>query len=422
MALTIDGIKLTEQETELCMQTLKMVCSEPDGAHRLLEANFENGEEIYSEIARGVDEFYTMYQESVTSDDIRAKLTASIEGLPPAKQLLYLTNVLIAVSYTGSTLYMNDAWNDRIEACKTILEAVEAGKIDETEIPADTIPELMDHICDHVESSAVLFVGSPIYENLMNACDESSPEEMESIAANTREASIAMASAIYTLHARGHLDSLKDQQYTSPYGLGVLTACTLEIDAAAKTGVWEKIKPVLIKASKIALTLIIGLMIFNWVSGIASNISYLVWESINPAFLSAMHYGFDPPAIVTAIRRIGKVTGLLLGVNFAPDISNTLWNFGAKVLRTPVKLIRGAFSQFCSWITNTVVPAMWQKWHACRDFVCTRVIAPLTGAKKNAVENEPNHGTREVETPVSTSSHVHSTQPPAVRTEDIIVT
>lgn len=356
--------KLGKEEVASCKSLFIEICAQEGGARKLLEANFEDGARIYEEIARGADEFYTLSAQDVTSDEIRKKLTAAIAGLSPAAQYRYLTNVLVAMSYTGSTLYSNDAWMNHIDDCKTILAAMDAGMMDENHPEIGRkITQLMNLVSSHIESSAVLLIGKPHYEQLMNACLVSNPDEVELLAANTREASIAMAAAIYTLSAKGNLPSLNQEAYT-PYTMGVMSAYLLDVDALQKNAVWEFAKPLLINAARAALTLTIGFG-HTAVSFIIGSAAFLIAAMLTEHLVLS--------AIIGGIFALPSLIG---GLKCVKGETEDAMYIGAKIINYSAAAARTAYYHLSDWIHNTVVPVMWPKWEAASAFVRKHVIEP----------------------------------------------
>lgn len=368
---TINGLQLTSKETALCHEVFAMALSEEDGARKLIEANFENAEETYTEIERGVDNFFSMMaNEFANNEMICQKLTEAMKDMTPAQKLRYLTNILITMSYTGSTLHQSDVWTDVINNCKNFLAAIDNGEMDEELIQNNNlIDKLLDLICQHVEDTAILFIGNQQYEHLLEVCKTANAEEVQMLAANTRKISLAAACAMWTLYANGNLPSLvnladKDAGYT-PYSMGVIAACTLEMDAAQKSGPWEKVKSLLLKAARIAVVLLLtGAAVYGAFKmiPIITNLAYQLFHMANVA------------------KVIGLFSGLYLAiVNLVkmPVLAGNLFDLGAKLVTVTVSAVRTGCRHMADYIHNHVIPGAWSLWNKCCEFVRTRIITPI---------------------------------------------
>lgn len=391
---TINGFELSREEIALCREVFAAATSEEGGAHKLIEANFENAGEICAQLERGVDEFFSMMaQETVTTEQIRQKLTEAMDGMTPADQLRYLTNVLVAMSYTGSTLHQSDAWNDMIDRCKEMLAAIENGELDqELSQNAELIPQLMDLVCGHIDDTAVLFMGNPQYERLYQACVTADADEVQMIAANNRKVSIAAAATMWTLYASGKLPSLTNPAdeaagYT-PYAMGVIAACTLEMDAAQKSGVWEKVKPLLLKAARTAFILLMtGMALYGSVL-LSGSIAVLAYKLFNMA------------GVAKVIGIFSGIYIVLTNLEEMPKIAGNLFDLGAKLVTVTVSAVREGCRRMGDFIQNHVIPGAWALWYKASEFVRTRIVDPIA-AKVHPVQT--GHETEGQTVPVNTN-------------------
>ena len=234
---------------------------------------------------------------------------------------------------------------NHIDDCKTIFAAMDAGMMDENHPEIGRkITQLMNLVSSHIESSAVLLIGKPHYEQLMNACLVSNPDEVELLAANTREASIAMAAAIYTM--------------------GVMGAYLLDVDALQKNAVWEFAKPLLINAARAALTLTIGFG-HTAVSFIIGSAAFLIAAMLTEHLVLS--------AIIGGIFCLPSLIG---GLKCVKGETEDAMYIGAKIINYSAAAARTAYYHLSDWIHNTVVPVMWPKWEAASTFVRKHVIEP----------------------------------------------
>lgn len=353
-------IRLTKKESEKCKELFNKLCDSDTQLDQELTARFENADEIRQQIESGVDDFYQLYKEDVSKETIQKKIEENMSSMSNREKYSYLANLMVAITHICGNVFEGSKWNETLKDHEIVLSAVDLGFVDEeSEKILNGIEEMKGMIAENIESFAVLFVDSPDFEELQDACMNESPEQVQAIAMNTREAAVNMAAAIYILQEDDELSSLKEVQYT-PHDVGVMSASLLEIDAAQKSGSLEFAKKVFSKASRTAVTLLVA----------------------SPAIIAGVSM-FGIIALLTNFASIWLlVSGVILGINLHAHIKRLeehmepVFKVGAKILNTTLDKVKPIYHKISNWIQNTIVPAALPVWQRCRDFTVKRILVP----------------------------------------------
>lgn len=353
--------KLTREEISTVEKLFSKLCVSPEALDQKLQKSLgDSWEQTKKDIEDGVDRFYGLYAGNVNEEAVRKLLEKNMEGLSKEKQYSYLANVLLALTHLCGNVLEGDTWSKALEEHRIIMKAVDMGLMekDETDVQRG-IEQMLQLIMGNVEACSVLLLGDPPYEKLFKACLTEEPSKIEALAVNTRSASVNMAAALYILQEEGKLPSLKDSRI--PAGdMGIMAASLMEIDAACKSGSWEKAKKVVEKAAKTVAILIItspdllkDMMFFTLVS-VMTNFS-LLWMMVAGVILT----------INIRIRQ-----------NAASAHLEPVFATGARMLSEKLEQIRSVSGRFTEWVQTTVLSRAIPCWEKCRDFAVNSILIP----------------------------------------------
>lgn len=351
---------LSKQETDLVHKLFNELCESEDQLAKELENRFENAGDVLQELETGVDRFYQLYSRDVDRDTLRKTLEESMAAMSNLEKYKYLSNVLLAITHIGGNVYEGAAWAETLEEHETVLTTIEMGLYSEdSDEVKNGIDEMLEHIMANAEAFSVILIDDPAFAELQEACMTEDPAQVQALAANTRQASINMAAALYILQEDGKLPSLGDTHY-APQDMGVITASLLEIDAAQKSGSWEYAKKVIIKAAKVATLLlltspavILSTTLLSIV-GLLTNFATL-WLLISGAVL---------------------LTNLHVHVQNLKDRLSPVFRTGAKLLNATLDTAKTVCTHYSSWIQSTVLPQTMPVWERCRTYAMERLIVP----------------------------------------------
>lgn len=351
---------LSRQEIDLTYKFFNELCESEDKLTQELEDRFDNAAVVRQELEDGVDRFYQLYSSDVTRDTLCETLEESMDTMNNLQKYKYLSNVLLAITHVGGNVYEGAVWADTLEEHQTVLTAIEMGLYSEdSDEVQNGIDEMLEHIMDNVEAFSVILIDDPAFAKLQEACITEDPAKVQALAANTRQASINMAAALYILQKDGKLPSLNGTRYT-PRDMGVITASLLEIDAAQKSGSWETAKKVIIKATRIATLLLLASPAIILSStllaivGLLTNFATL-WMLISGAIL---------------------LTNLHVHMQNIKDRLSPVLQTDARLLDTTLDTAKSICTRFSSWIQSTILPQAKPVWDRCRTFAMERVIVP----------------------------------------------
>lgn len=358
----IEMTKITRKEYQKLEEMFSLLSQNEGMLDEELKARFPgDADAIRKDLETGVDLFYASYAKDMTSQDIAHTLTQRLSALTLREKYTALCNILLALTHMNNTIADNAQWTSAAEEYSTILKALDLGMIEKTdaELQQD-VADMTDLIARDVEASAVLLLGDAPYHKLFETCmNGENPAAVEALAINTREAAVNMAGAMYLLQADGALPSLGADKIPAQ-DMGVAAATIVEVDAAYKSGSWEKAKAVLEKASKAGISLLIS----------------------SPDLLKNLTF-FSLVALLTGLNTFWMlVAGAIMLVNMklhsdkASAYADKIYKLGAKfvgVALDKTKLVAGKVN---GWLQVEVYPRAKKVWAACTDFAVNRILVP----------------------------------------------
>lgn len=353
--------KLNKEEIAKVEKLYSRLCISTDMLEGELEKQFKgNAAQIESSIENGVDSFYALFQKELNENTICGLMKQNMEGMSNIKKYSYLSNLILALTNVCGNILEGPEWKDVLEEHQAILKATDIGLLtDESEEVKNGIDEMMGLITRNIKEFSVLFIDEPPYEKLLNACMTEDASAVKALAANTRSSAVNMAAALYILQEQGVLTSLGKEKIL-PQDMGVMAASLMEIDAAHKSGNWEKAKGIIEKAARSAMTLLVtspDLMknaAFFSLIAIISNFSIL-WMFISGSIL---------------------FVNMRIHQNNAKNYLDPVLNTGAKVLSVTLDKVYDISHKFTEWIQTEVVPSALPVWNRCVDFTVNRLLIP----------------------------------------------
>lgn len=349
---------LTKKEIQVITNRFEAYVADRNSSINDLKALGKDPDEVLKQIGEGVDAFYNFYQTDVNEESIKAKIKEATKDMDDMKKYSYYANLMTAITNVGAQTFGVEEVERKIEDYKNAMTAIELGIVDESELNiAENIKEMEEIISENIEALSVVFIDVPGFSKLQEECISGDTESVKAVALNSRELAIDMATAVYVTQEKDELTSLGETKY-SPRDVGVVAATMLEIDAAQKSGSAEKAKEVLLKASKVAGTLIV--------------ISPTVL--INAFMLTACL--LTMPTIVAPVITTATVINLVVSGAVTHKFLAPAYAKGAKLLETTIDKVKPMYNKLSSWIQETVLPAVFPRWTKCYNFAVKKVITP----------------------------------------------
>ncbi len=361
--------RLTKKEIALTEQLVSNLNANPELLDEELTQQFGDGAaEVRAALEDGVDQFYALYEGKPDKDALRVRLEENMQDMSPRRKYAYLANLLLALNQVCGSVVEGPEWRKMLELNRAVLAGLESEELseDSPEIQSG-IDEMLEQIDAQADAFAVLFIGEPPYERLMQECLTEDPAQVQALAANTRGNALHMAGALYLLQEQGQLKALEPGKI-SPRDMGVMAASLLEIDAAHKSGSWENAKSVIEKAAKAAATLLVASP-----------------DILEGTVMLALLY------VMTSLSSLWLlIAGAILLVNAKVHLHNAkvclepYFQQGAKLLDTALDKVRDVCLGFRNWLANTVVPNALPVWQRARDYTMDHIILPTVDFVLNA--------------------------------------
>lgn len=363
--------KLSKQEIARVEALVTELCATPEVLDKTLAEEFgEKGGEIRADLERGVDKFYQLYNGKLDQGTLRNKLTENMKDMSQTQRYTYLLNLTLALTQVCGNIVEGPEWNEALEAHQAILDAVRAGTLDEQNaVVSASLDEMLNMIVEQSDAFAVLFLGDLPYEELLEACVDGDPAEIQALAANTRGVAVSMSAALYILHQKNQLPSLEGAEI-SPEDMGVMSASLLEIDAAHKCGSWERAKDIIQRAARAAVTLLVASP-----SLLGTTVSVVVLLSLLTSFSTIWMLIGGAVLFINARMRLHQVK----------EHIEPICNAGGELLDTALDKAKDLCASFKDWVSDTILPRVIPVWHRFRDFAVNKVILPAAAFLLQAV-------------------------------------
>lgn len=353
---------LTKEEIQRVEAQYSVFCGNAETLGEALREQFgDDAGEVQRKLEQGVDKFYETFSGTVSERTLQDKLEENMRAMTPKEKYLYLSNLLLALTQVCGAMVEGPEWNEALNDNKITLAGLASGAIPEDSAELETgIGDMLKLVAEQSHAFSALFIGAPSYQKLMQTClTEENPAVVKAVAANTRQSAVNMAAALYLLQERDSLPSLKGVKIP-PEEMGVMSASLLEMDAAQKSGSWERAKAIVEKAAKTAITLLVA----------------------SPALIA------DAAALLLvgmllSLPNIGAlILGAILLVNARIHFQSVkahlepALNAGAKALDVTLDKVKDGWTSFQNWVSDSVLSKALSVWRRCRDFTVNSLMLP----------------------------------------------
>lgn len=322
----------------------------------------EVGPDVLDQVKSGVDEFYKTFENPLSEDDIRQKLSQTIAQMTLAEQYTYLGNLMVAMTASANGMLFGEDWDETVKRYETMNEKVSSDQAMTDEELRREIGQMLDMIPKETDAVALLFMTTPLHEEFEKLCQDADAKEVKALVMNSRDNAIAYSMAIYELVAEGELDQYKDYR---PKQLGLVVTAALEMDAAMKTQSWNVAKDVVSKILRTVFQLFLtspGLllggaaMMFLTLSGL-SNLVLLVIGSV---------IVYNISVYAKMIRK--SLSGLNEGVDHFVDKT--------------LDAVRQTYDSVKTWAQSTIMPSVHTFVKKTTDFVIDHLFVPVVSVFK----------------------------------------
>lgn len=345
------------------------LCDSQTAAMDELEAAYQDeAENIMLQLESGVDDFYTLYQGEMEPDELRQRLNDNMKDMTKVQRFYYLSKLFLAVTHVCGNCIESSAWLEMEHENEILKAAIDAGVVGEDDHELqDSIDEMLNLMDENVDYFAVLFAGSSPYEQILEACETQSPEEIQALAANTRQSAVNMACAIWLLRSRGELPSLGSEEI-KPHEIGVMAAASLELDAAYKKGSGEQAKAIISKAARACMILLVA------APDLIYNISILSIVGLLTHFAAFWMLVSGAVLLLNAHIKLKNIS----------EQMESVFQTGTEAADVTLDAVKKTAGSVKEWVFDTVLPASIPIWDRCRSFAVNKIIVPAADAASKA--------------------------------------